>query len=53
MLHRRSCWEKSSEWLVWELILVPSRRGRLKEVLEQGSVGSWGSHLLGNSEGKV
>lgn len=45
--------ERRSEWLIWERIPVPLRRGGLKEVPEQASVGSWGSHLLGTSERRV
>lgn len=45
--------ERRSEWLIWERIPVPIRRGGLKEVPELASVGSWGSHLLGTSEGRV
>lgn len=39
--------------LSWERIPVPLRRSGLKEVPEQASVGSWGSHLLGTSERRV
>lgn len=45
--------ERRSEWLIWKWIPVPIRRGGLKEVPELASVGSWGSHLLGTSEGRV
>lgn len=45
--------ERRSEWLIWKRIPVPIRRGGLKEVPELASVGSWGSHLLGTSEGSV
>lgn len=45
--------ERCSEWLIWERIPVTIRRSGLKEVPEQASVGSWGSHLLGISEARV